>query len=158
MNVAETRAELIDPALKAFGGGVADASRIRRDFMTLGRPPCIARSPGNHKRNIPHSSHIHGRTVIGHPTRHVPRRIEHVGDHRWRPRIPGEPITMQLDPTKSISRKVWIRPGVSKPRTGIDRDPLHRGIVGFNQPPGGVRTRGPVRCSPKIASDHAQIL
>ena len=37
MNEAETRAELIDPALKAAGWGVVEGSRIRRDVITLGR-------------------------------------------------------------------------------------------------------------------------
>ncbi len=38
MNEAETRAEHIDPALKAAGWGVVDGSRIRREFLiTLGR-------------------------------------------------------------------------------------------------------------------------
>uniref|UniRef100_A0A1S7LL56 Putative type I restriction enzyme EcoKI R protein. [hsdR] n=1 Tax=Magnetococcus massalia (strain MO-1) TaxID=451514 RepID=A0A1S7LL56_MAGMO len=37
MNEAETRAELIDPALKAAGWGVTDGSRIRREVITLGR-------------------------------------------------------------------------------------------------------------------------
>ncbi len=37
MNEAETRAELIDPALKAAGWGVIDGSRIRREVITLGR-------------------------------------------------------------------------------------------------------------------------
>lgn len=37
MNEAETRAELIDPALKAAGWGVVDASRVRREMITLGR-------------------------------------------------------------------------------------------------------------------------
>jgi len=37
MNEAETRAELIDPALKAAGWGVIDASRVRREVITLGR-------------------------------------------------------------------------------------------------------------------------
>ena len=38
MNEAETRAEHIDPALKAAGWGVVDGSRIRREFpITLGR-------------------------------------------------------------------------------------------------------------------------
>jgi len=38
VNEAETRAEHIDPALKAAGWGVVDDSRIRREYqITLGR-------------------------------------------------------------------------------------------------------------------------
>ena len=38
MNEAETRAEHIDPALKAAGWGVVEGSRIRREYpITLGR-------------------------------------------------------------------------------------------------------------------------
>ncbi len=37
MNEAETRAEHIDPALKAAGWGVVDGSRIRREVITPGR-------------------------------------------------------------------------------------------------------------------------
>src|SRR6266850_3730790 len=38
MNEAETRAEHIDPTLKAAGWGVVEGSRIRREFpITLGR-------------------------------------------------------------------------------------------------------------------------
>jgi Holliday junction resolvasome RuvABC endonuclease subunit len=37
MNEAETRTELIDPALKAAGWGVVEASRVRREVVTLGR-------------------------------------------------------------------------------------------------------------------------
>jgi len=37
MNEAETRAELIDPALQAAGWGVVSGSRVRREFITLGR-------------------------------------------------------------------------------------------------------------------------
>lgn len=158
MNEAETRAELIDSTPKAAGRDVVRAERVGREVITLGRPRCIARSPSTRRGNIPLSSHIHGYAIIGHPTWHVPHRIKDVGDHRWRPRIPGEPITMQLDPAKSISRKVWIGSGMSQPGTRTGRDPLHRGIVSFNQPPGGVGTRGPMRHGPKIASDHAQIL
>lgn len=37
MNEAETRTELIDPALKAAGWGVVDGSRVRREVITLRR-------------------------------------------------------------------------------------------------------------------------
>jgi len=37
LNEAETRAELIDPALRAAGWGVAEGSRVRREFITPGR-------------------------------------------------------------------------------------------------------------------------
>lgn len=37
LNEAETRAELIDPALREAGWGVVDASRVRREMITLGR-------------------------------------------------------------------------------------------------------------------------
>ena len=37
MNEAETRAELIDPALKASGWGVVEGSRVRREVITRGR-------------------------------------------------------------------------------------------------------------------------
>jgi type I restriction enzyme, R subunit len=37
MNEAETRAELIDPAIKEAGWGVVEASRVRREVITLGR-------------------------------------------------------------------------------------------------------------------------
>ena len=38
MNEAETRAEYIDPALKAAGWGVVEGSRILREYpITLGR-------------------------------------------------------------------------------------------------------------------------
>ena len=36
MNEAETRGELIDPALKAAGWGVVDGSRVRREVITPG--------------------------------------------------------------------------------------------------------------------------
>tara|TARA_R110002110_G_scaffold415748_1_gene654848 strand:- start:87140 stop:89518 length:2379 start_codon:yes stop_codon:yes gene_type:complete len=37
LNEAETRAELIDPAIKKTGWGVVEASRVRREVITLGR-------------------------------------------------------------------------------------------------------------------------
>ena len=37
LNEAETRAELIDPALAFTGWGKVDGSRVRREVITLGR-------------------------------------------------------------------------------------------------------------------------
>ena len=37
LNEAETRAELIDPAIKGAGWGVVEGSRVRREVITLGR-------------------------------------------------------------------------------------------------------------------------
>ena len=37
MNEADTRAELIDPALKEAGWGMVAGSRVRREVITLGR-------------------------------------------------------------------------------------------------------------------------
>ena len=105
MNEAETRAELIDPALKAAGWGVVEASRVRREVIVLVRQPGASRP----------SSHIHGIVIIGYPTRNIPRLIEDVGDHRRRPGKPGEPIAMQLDPAKPIPRQLRIGPWMCQP-------------------------------------------
>ncbi len=48
MNEAETRAEHIDPALKAAGWGVVEGSRIRRDY-----PISPGRIEGHSKRGKP---------------------------------------------------------------------------------------------------------
>jgi hypothetical protein len=62
MNEAETRAELIDPALKAAGWGVVEASRVRREVITLVRQ----------QRASKPSSHIQRHAIIGYPTRDIP--------------------------------------------------------------------------------------
>ena len=128
MNEAETRAELIDPDLKAAGWGIVDASPMRREAITL------ARQQGSRKP----SSHIHGQAIIGYPTRNISGLIQNVGDYRRRPWEPGEPIAMQLDPPKPIPRQ--------------------RRVVCLNQPPRGIWPRGPMRRSLKIAPDHVQVL
>jgi type I site-specific restriction endonuclease len=45
VNEAETRAELIDPALKDAGWGVVAASRVRREVITLGGHWAAKRMP-----------------------------------------------------------------------------------------------------------------
>ncbi len=148
MNEAETRAELIDPAPKAAGWDVVKASPVRREVITLGRQQGASRPSG----------HIHGPAIIGYPTRNIARLIEDVGDHRRRPGVPGEPIAMQLDPPEPISRQLRIGPWMCQPGTRIGRDPRQRRVVCLNQPPRGIRPRGPMRRGLKVASDHAQIL
>ena len=52
MNEAETRAEHVDPALKAAGWGVVERSRILREYpLTLGR------IEGHGRRGIPLTAH-----------------------------------------------------------------------------------------------------
>ena len=127
MNEAETRAELIDPALKAAGWGVVEAGRVRREVITLGRllgagvrtaqdiaiPASLiaalvvgpARNSSTKVITLVHqqganrpSGHIHTPAFIRYPTRNIPGFIEDVSDHRRRPGEPSEPIAMQLDP------------------------------------------------------------
>ena len=45
MNEAETRAEHIDPALKAAGWGVVEGSRILREYPITPPPPAAPPSP-----------------------------------------------------------------------------------------------------------------
>jgi len=51
MNEAETRAEYIDPALKAAGRGVVEGSRVRREY-----PITPGRIEGRGKRAMPLSA------------------------------------------------------------------------------------------------------
>ncbi len=48
MNEAETRAELIDPALKEAGWGVVDGSRVRREVIAPGRCKRSRQDIGKH--------------------------------------------------------------------------------------------------------------
>ena len=52
MNKAETRAELIDPALRNAGWGIVDRSRIRREVIAPGR------LVGNGRRTPPGSDRL----------------------------------------------------------------------------------------------------
>lgn len=102
MSEAETRAELIAPALKAAGRGMAQASPIRREVVTLVRQQGASTPSG----------HIHGPAIIEYPARNIRGLVEYVGDHRRRPGLPGEPRAMQLDP--AVERAVYGR--LRKPR------------------------------------------
>jgi hypothetical protein len=148
MSEAETRAELIETALTAARWGVVDASRVRCGLITL---------VGQQRASKP-SGHIHAPAAIGYPPRNIARLIEDVGDDRRRPGCPSKPIAMQLDPAKPIPRQLWIGPWMCQPGTRFGCNPHQRRVVCLNQPPGGIRPRGPMRRGLKITSDHAQIL
>jgi len=96
MNEAETRAELIDPALKAAGWGVVEANRVQREVIALGRQLRAGKPPSDCGPNVPPSSLIHGQAIIRHPARDVRHLVEYVGDHQWRPGLPREPVAMRL--------------------------------------------------------------
>jgi Holliday junction resolvasome RuvABC endonuclease subunit len=69
MNEAETRAEHIDPALKAAGWGVVDGSRIRREYhITLGRLEGQGRRAKLSRRSPISMTYWH--------TSHMPRRCK----------------------------------------------------------------------------------
>jgi type I restriction enzyme R subunit len=95
MNEAETRAEHIDPALKAAGWGVVDGSRVRRDYWI---------APGR----------IEGR-VSGDVRRGNPLRADYVLEYRntklavveakaW-----DEPLTLGLAQGKNYAEKIAVR-------------------------------------------------
>src|ERR1700689_4466871 len=91
MNEAETRAEHVDPALKAAGWGVVEGSRIRREYsITLGR-------------------------LEGHGRRAKPLRADYVLEYRntklavveakaW-----DEPLTEGLAQAKNYAEKIAVR-------------------------------------------------
>ncbi len=101
MNEAETRAEHIDPALKAAGWGVADGSRILREYpITLGRIEGIGRRA---KPLIADYVLVYRNT-----------KLAVVEAKTW-----GEPITEGLAQAKDYAGKMAIRFGYSTNGQGI---------------------------------------
>ena len=149
MNEAETRTELIVPVPKAAGRGILVPARSRHRETI---------SPMGQQRASKPSGPIHGLGFIGDPTRNIPCLIEDIGDDRRRAGVPGEPVSMQLDPPKPISRQRRIGPRVGQPGMRIGRDPRQCDIICLDQSPGRVGPGGPMRRGPKSAPDHAQIL
>jgi hypothetical protein len=66
MNEAETRAELIDPALKTAGWGVVEGSRIRREYLI---------SPGRIEGRLP-SNGVHRKIFSLGAKRHSARKLQ----------------------------------------------------------------------------------
>jgi type I site-specific restriction endonuclease len=63
MNEAETRAELIDPALQAAGWGVVEGSRIRREYTII---PGRIEGKGRHRKLLK-ADYILAVADLGHP-------------------------------------------------------------------------------------------
>ena len=91
MNEAETRAELVDPALKAAGGGVAEGSRVNREY------------------------HIAPGRIEGHGRRGKPLIADYVLVYRntklavIEAKTFGEPLTEGLAQAKDYSEKLAVR-------------------------------------------------
>jgi type I restriction enzyme R subunit len=90
MNEAETRAEHIDPALKAAGWGVVENSRIRREVITLGR------IQGGGKRGK--------QDIADYVLEYRNRKLAVIEAKRW-----DAPHTEGLGQAKSYSTKLAVR-------------------------------------------------
>jgi len=112
MNEAETRAELIDPALKSAGWGVVEASRIRREVIAPGR------LMGNGKRANPEKADyvlIYRNTKLA------------VIEAKAR----DKPDTEGLGQAKSYAGKLQTRFAFSTNGAGIYRVDMHSGEEGY---------------------------
>lgn len=85
MNEAETRAELIDPALKAAGWGVVEGSRIRREYVII-----PGRIEGKNKR---------GKVL----------KADYLLEYRN-----TKLAVVEAKPSTRLSRKVWARPRTTR--------------------------------------------
>lgn len=113
MNEAETRAEYIDPALKAAGWGVAEGSRIRREYQI---------TPGRIEGYDQHSKPLIADYVL------IYRNTELaiVEAKAW-----GESITEGLGQTKDYAGKMAIRHAYSTNGQGIYGVDMHTGKEGI---------------------------
>ena len=91
MNEAETRAEHIDPALKAAGWGVVDGSRVRREY-----PITLGRLEGQGRRGKPLSADY---VLIYRNT-----KLAVVEAKAW-----DEPLTLGVAQAKNYAEKLAIR-------------------------------------------------
>jgi type I restriction enzyme, R subunit len=101
MNEAETRAEYIDPALKAAGWGVVDASRINREYhINLGR------IEGAGRRAKP--------LIADYILVYRNTKLAVIEAKAW-----GEPLTEGLGQAKDYAEKIAVRFGYSTNGQGI---------------------------------------
>ena len=112
MNEAETRAELIDPALKAAGWGVSEGSRIRREYVI---------SPGR----------IEGRGRRGNPL-----RVDYVLEYRntklavVEAKADTQELTEGVGQAKDYAGKLAVRYALATNGNGIYRIDLQTGAEG----------------------------
>lgn len=112
MNEAETRAELIDPALRGAGWGVVDASRVRREVITPGRLEGAGRRGRQEIADYVLMYRDHKLAVI-----EAKRR--------------GAPDTEGLGQAKRYAAKLQARFAFSTNGQGIYRADLHSGKEGY---------------------------
>jgi type I restriction enzyme R subunit len=112
MNEAETRAEHIDPALKAAGWGVVEGSRIRREFYI---------TPGR---------------IEGHGKRGKPLKADYVLEYRnhklavVEAKAFDEELTEGVGQAKDYAGKLFIRFAYSSNGHGIYGIDMHEGSEG----------------------------
>ncbi|WP_076592968.1 EcoAI/FtnUII family type I restriction enzme subunit R [Herminiimonas arsenitoxidans] len=90
MNEAETRAEYIDPALKAAGWGVVEGSRVRREHITPGR------IEGGGKRSKPE--------IADYVLEYRNRKLAVIEAKAW-----GKPHTEGVAQAKTYAHKLAVR-------------------------------------------------
>lgn len=120
MNEAETRAELIDPALKAAGWGVVEGSRIRREYgITLGRLQGAGRRARGEVADYVLIYRNHKLAVVEAKAR-------------------DKPITEGLDQAKRYAGKMRVRHAISTNGIGVYQADMQTGqegdITGFPTP------------------------
>lgn len=111
MNEAETRAELIDPALRAAGWGVDGDSRVRREVIAPGR-------------------------ILGAGRRGEPTTADYVLSHRGRllavieAKAAGKGVTEGLPQAKAYAGKLGLRWAYATNGRGVYRADLESGKEG----------------------------
>ncbi len=112
MNEAETRAEHIDPALKAAGWGVVDGSRIRREY-----PITLGRIEGHGKR---------GKALTAdYVLEYRNTKLAVVEAKAW-----DEPLTEGVGQAKNYAAKLALRFGYSTNGRGIYGIDMETGLEG----------------------------
>ena len=112
MNEAETRAELIDPALKAAGWGVVEGSRVRRELIVPGR------LLGGGRRA---------------PAEWADYVLEYKGEKLGviEAKRRSEPDTAGVDQAKKYADKLEVRHAYSTNGAGIYQIDMHTGQEGY---------------------------